>query len=315
MGFRDCFKFHRPPHLKEKPIDYTSFIQVFIAKLLLEVCGAAGAIWGCSEILLLRSVDNNDTWRIVSLTIFGMFLVRFWWHSKHYLEHDREFPPIKMKHRRYHKLSFSQIFSAKLVLEVWGAAGAIWGPSDALKLRTTANTERWRIVSIWVLSLFTIRWILQIMTYCLCFQRRKDHLPTINKCIGWFEMICVRFVLVVLGAIGAVWGFSEILLLRTNTPESNQFWRPIALATGLVFTFRWLLQIFEFGLGLWDDPPPPDDSIRNSSHHRHNSSSNRSTLSLAARLGINKNGDLESSDLQLTESPVLTPPMIVEDES
>lgn len=250
-GFRDCGRVHRPEHLQLEPIDYASFGQVFLAKFLLEVCGAAGAIWGSSEILTIRNAENSHAWRIVSLVVFGMFLLRFWWHSKHYLEHEREFPPIQLRHRRLHKLPFGQIFSSKLVLEVLGAAGAIWGPSDALTLRTPDNGKQWRIASVVVLFLFGIRWVLQIFTYCLCFYSFMEKRPLFTKALGWCEVLLVRFVLVVLGATGAVWGVSEIVTLRT--PETNHIWRPVSLVVGVIFCGRWILQTFAYSLGLWED--------------------------------------------------------------
>jgi hypothetical protein len=250
-GFHDCFRFHRPEHLQAEPIDYAAFGQVFMAKLLLEVCGAAGAIWGSSEIFTLRNAETNAAWRIVSLVVFGMFLIRFWWHSKHFLEHQREFPPIKLRHRRLHKVPFSQIFSAKLVLEVLGAAGAIWGPAEALTLRTPDNAEEWRIAAIVVLFLFGFRWVLQIFTYCLCFYAYMEKRPLFTQLLGWYEVLVMRFVLIVLGATGAVWGFSEIVTLRT--PETNHIWRPISLVVGVIFLFRWILQTREYSLGLWED--------------------------------------------------------------
>lgn len=258
--FRDCFRFHRPPHLQHVPLDYTKFVQVFIAKLVLEVCGAAGAIWGSTEILTIRTPENNYIWRPISLATFVIFLVRFFWHTKHFLEHDKEFPPIKLKHRRLHRLPFFQIFASKMVLEVLGAAGAIWGPMDALTLRTPENTEGWRIVSIIVLCLAAVRWFLQIGTYCLCFFNLMERRPLFKSFVGWFEVIIVRFLLVVLGAIGAVWGMSEILTLRT--PDTNYIWRPISLATGGLFLLRWAVHIFEYATGLWEEDVPDPDSCR-----------------------------------------------------
>lgn len=292
-GFRDCLKVHRPEHVAMKPFDYLSFFQVFVAKLVLEVCGAAGAIWGCSEFLTLRTPENSDSWRIVSLTVFGIFLVRFWWHAKHHLEHEREFPPIKLKHRRLHKVSFSQIFSAKLVLELLGAAGAIWGPSDALTLRTAENIEKWRIVSCVALGLAGLRWVLQIFTYCLCFVPFMKKQPNFTKILAWCEVLFVRFLLVVLGAIGAVWGFSEIVTLRT--PETNYIWRPVSLVFGAIFFVRWILQTIEYGLGLWDEDTnsmhnSDDDSLHSSGSIQHDDNDNDDGI----------------KDLELSENPGLT---------
>ncbi|CAB9504898.1 expressed unknown protein [Seminavis robusta] len=274
-GFRDCFRIHRKEHTHLKPFDYLGYVQLFLAKFLLEVCGAGGAIWGSSEILGFHSASGSsaaakEAWRIVSLIVCGIFLVRFWWHAKHYLEHDREFPPIKFKHRRLHKLPFVQIFSAKMVLEVLGAAGAIWGPSDALTLRTADNRRLWQVASGLVGIVFWMRWIWHIMAYCLCCRTRRRgdvdedaHLHwSLFSIVGWIvEVVLVRFVLVVCGAIGAVWGFAEIVTLRT--PENSDQWRPICWGVGVIFLIRWILQTFAYATGGWEEEmPPPDESSR-----------------------------------------------------
>lgn len=45
-------------------------------------------------------------------------------------------------------------------------------------------------------------------------------------------------------AVGAVWGFSEIVTLRT--PETNKIWSPISIAVGVVFSIRWFLHLIKF---------------------------------------------------------------------
>jgi hypothetical protein len=115
----------RPNHLA--PFDWVGFTLLFSAKFVLEVLGASGAIWGFSEVLLLRdSLKNNEIWRIVALVVVGIFLYRFWLHVRHYLEHDYEFPPIKM-HHRHHKMPFLQMFSSKLILQVFGGGASQCG--------------------------------------------------------------------------------------------------------------------------------------------------------------------------------------------
>lgn len=59
-----------------------------------------------------------------------------------------------------------QTFAAKLVLEVFGAGGAIWGFSEVCGLRTT-NLESirfWRSAAITVAFLFGVRWFRQFQT-------------------------------------------------------------------------------------------------------------------------------------------------------
>lgn len=45
------------------------------------------------------------------------------------------------------------------------------------------------------------------------------------------------------GAAGAVWGFSEVVGLRTD--GNKEEWRWVAIAVGIVFFLRWLLYIYQ----------------------------------------------------------------------
>lgn len=62
-------------------------------------------------------------------------------------------------------LRLFQIFSAKLVLEVFGGAGAIWGCSEALGLRNTTTEWFWRPCALSFGAIFFVRWLLQIQHY------------------------------------------------------------------------------------------------------------------------------------------------------
>lgn len=58
-----------------------------------------------------------------------------------------------------------QFFSAKFILEVLGAAGAIWGSSEAAALRTSSNIWFWRPLALSVGIIFFCRWLLQIKDF------------------------------------------------------------------------------------------------------------------------------------------------------
>jgi hypothetical protein len=58
-----------------------------------------------------------------------------------------------------------QIFSAKLVLEVFGGAGAIWGFSEAMTFRVPSTVWFWRPTALTFGAIFFIRWIMQIQDY------------------------------------------------------------------------------------------------------------------------------------------------------
>ena len=51
---------------------YTGFV-----KLILEVFGASGAVWGFAEVLTLRNEDTIEFWRYVCLIVAFIFLLRY----------------------------------------------------------------------------------------------------------------------------------------------------------------------------------------------------------------------------------------------
>jgi hypothetical protein len=57
------------------------------------------------------------------------------------------------------------------------------------------------------------------------------------------QVFLPKLVLEVMGSAGAVWGFSEVVGLRTKS--TVWFWRPAALFTGLVFFRNWVAQVQE----------------------------------------------------------------------
>lgn len=52
-----------------------------------------------------------------------------------------------------------------------------------------------------------------------------------------------RFVLEVLGSVGAVWGPAEAVGLRTS--DNNWFWKTLAMTVGMIFFVRWCFQLFD----------------------------------------------------------------------
>ncbi|KAL7545404.1 hypothetical protein ACHAWF_008764 [Thalassiosira exigua] len=62
-------------------------------------------------------------------------------------------------------LQFFHIFSAKLVLEVFGGAGAIWGFSEAVGLRVPSTVWFWRPCALAVGAVFFVRWLSQVQEY------------------------------------------------------------------------------------------------------------------------------------------------------
>jgi len=56
---------------------YLLFIIDSFIKLVLQVFGASGAIWGTSEVLLLRKNETQELWRDISRYIGIIFFIRF----------------------------------------------------------------------------------------------------------------------------------------------------------------------------------------------------------------------------------------------
>ena len=183
-----------------------TYLQVISSKFLLEVLGASGAIWGNCDIFLLRTTDEGiRISRIYAIIVGGIFFVRYYWHAKHRFQTNEDFLPPKEQHRRTQRLEFFQIHASKFVLQVLGSAGAVWGSAEVVTFRKPTTTTEWRIVSIVVGCLFLIRWVFQIIAYCLCLSERwADPTMPLMTALRFHGAFTVKFVLEVLGAAGAV---------------------------------------------------------------------------------------------------------------
>ena len=56
---------------------YLNFFDEALSKLVLDVFGASGAIWGTSEVLTLRNEETQELWRKISIGVGGFFLIRY----------------------------------------------------------------------------------------------------------------------------------------------------------------------------------------------------------------------------------------------
>jgi hypothetical protein len=72
----------------------------------------------------------------------------------------------------------------------------------------------------------------------------EECIPFLRDLCLWIEIVVVKFVLEVLGACGAVWGFSEIVKYRTL--DTLEQWRLVTLVVGGMFALRWIGQIIGF---------------------------------------------------------------------
>ena len=66
------------------------------------------------------------------------------------------------RNRKYPCTHIIQKYIPKLILEVFGGTGAIWGFSEAIGLRTSHTVWFWRPFSLCVGILFLMRWFKQI---------------------------------------------------------------------------------------------------------------------------------------------------------
>lgn len=64
-------------------------VQTFVAKLVLEVCGGSGAIWGFSEVVGLRTASNVWFWKPSALAVGAIFFMRWLSQVQEYIEEEK----------------------------------------------------------------------------------------------------------------------------------------------------------------------------------------------------------------------------------
>lgn len=219
---------------------FVPYLQTFSAKLVLEVFGGSGAIWGFSEAITIRDSSTEEFWRFWAALGGAIFFIRFLLQSKDYINHMEE---IKTNSR----LRCVQIFTPKLILEVWGGVGAVWGFSEVLTIRNSSTVWFWRPASLAVGVIFFCRWILHLIDYYKYevkgSEKRNQSRPQ-ESSMHKYQIFSAKLVLQVFGGAGAIWGFSEVVTLR-NT-YTCWIWRQVALGFGFVFLVRWVMQIRDY---------------------------------------------------------------------
>jgi hypothetical protein len=90
------------------------------------------------------------------------------------------------------------MFAVRLVLEVFGGGGAIWGFSEACGLRHERNVWFWRPASLFVAFLFALRWLWQLSRAIVLTQAKeqphdpfggKDSIPlSVRSPIGGIQL-------------------------------------------------------------------------------------------------------------------------------
>lgn len=166
--------------------------------------------------------------------------MRLYWTTTHFLKHSEEYLPIKTEHRRTDPFAFMQTFAERFVLQVLGGCGAIWGCSEAVGLRNNESSEQWRIAAAVSGSLFLVRWLKQILSFCsLIVRPTQDSFA--SHLFDWFELYVIKVIIEIFGAGGAIWGFSQIVFLRTE--NTIEFSRVVAIGTMIGFATRWFMII------------------------------------------------------------------------
>ena len=73
-----------------------------------------------------------------------------------------------------------QFFGPKFVLEVMGGAGAVWGFSEAIGLRTSATLWFWRPCTLSAGALFFMRWYRQLQEFGRLYDLRAKRRSTVE---------------------------------------------------------------------------------------------------------------------------------------
>lgn len=74
---------------KQQQQSWLLLVSIFVRKFILEVCGAAGAVWGFSECVGLRTNETAWFWRYLSLLVFGIFFVQWLRRLQQHFQRDQ----------------------------------------------------------------------------------------------------------------------------------------------------------------------------------------------------------------------------------
>eukprot|EP00957_Ditylum_brightwellii_P202534 15330575-Ditylum_brightwellii.AAC.3 len=202
-------------------------LQFFVLKLVLEVFGGVGAIWGVAEALTLCHEGNQNLWRAIALpfgVIFFICLVLQLMHEPNGLGTNNFASLVK-------------IFSANLILEVLGGGGAIWGYSEICTFCNPETVYYWRPCAAVFRLVFFVRYCIQIGD----FLRGAKVLEKLPASLEHIERFSAMLVLEVFGAGGTIWGFSEACTLRNS--KTQTFWRINAQMVTAIFFVPYIIVI------------------------------------------------------------------------
>jgi len=232
------------------------FVQLTV-NFTLQVLGGCGAVWGCAEWLSLRGGDNNDNWRFASLAV-GLVCLARWVMIHAYANH------------------LLDTAVAALLLEVFGASGAIWGVAEIVGLRVNypSNCHEPQFGSTgamlnhvstgifvgpgkaWAPGYIACRntctfWRAACAIVFFAFLFRWNRFVPQHPLARLVDLHGATFVLDVLGGVGAVWGCSEVFgpggySLRLGWGDINfgqpsfDFWRIVSAFVFVVCLWSWV---------------------------------------------------------------------------
>jgi len=126
---------------------------------------------GFLDVCKLRNHATNELWRQYAVTVGVIFFIRYCLQISDYVKLTKTENGVASKTDYW--VRFFQIFSAKLVLEVFGGAGAVWGFSEVLTLRNSVTQELWRFNSLAMGCIMFVRFLMQMKEYSVNHSTRK----------------------------------------------------------------------------------------------------------------------------------------------
>ncbi|KAL7565036.1 hypothetical protein ACA910_020747 [Epithemia clementina (nom. ined.)] len=226
-------------------VEVLYLLQTFLARLVLEVLGGGGAIWGPAEVLTFRNSDTTEYWQNKARIGSVLFAVRFVLQCAAYA---RKYNGHHQRHNCNDEktiLRAFQMFSAKLVLDVFGSIGAIWAFAECTTLRNSQTQEFWRITAVAVGIIFLFRFMSQLHGYLQEMRGKPPSiLTTSNSMTRLCQVFSAKFVLEVFGGVGAIWGFADYMTWRNE--DTIVTWRINALSVGFLFFIRYAYEMNEY---------------------------------------------------------------------
>ena len=229
-------------HAKRPGLDLRFAIKCeeLVAKFVLEVAGGLGAVWGISETMAVRGARNGHEWRVCSIVVGALCLVRY-------------------LHLYIFRKKLASGYSAlsEFLLTVMGGVGAVWGTSEiaGLRLNYPSDCQRIPVHAYWAPGyatcsntyLFWRIFCCFIAIFFFIFWQRNEMLATRSCMRSRPTEILSSFVLDVMGAAGAVWGSAEVFFLRAGWTDSHfgqdSFctWRLVCIPVLLLALLRWCI--------------------------------------------------------------------------